>query len=821
MVTGTGNLTLKNITLTNGRVQAGNGGGFGQGFSPSGGGGAAGLGGAIFNAGTLQLVQSTLTGNAAIGGNGGAGGAVSNDAFGGAGGGGFGGNGGGGYRGGGGGGGTTGNGGNSAMYNGGNGGTGGSGGTNGSSVRPPYAGGVATGAGGGGGSFAANGGSGGVGGGGGGGGFSFGPGYAAGASTFGGGGGGGGSGPAPSGPGGSGGFGGGGGGSGSGSTLAGGAAGYGAGTGGSGGGPYHVGAAGGGGGGGGGAGMGGAIFNSGGTLVVTNSTIAGNTAQGGAGGLANNGGGLGGNGTAGKGVGGGIFNRNGTATILNCTIDGNTAAQGGGGILTLGDGAGNTAMVTMNNTIVADSTAAVSDFASVLNGGSTNNSGGNNVIPNTGPFFTGTITTSPQLSALASNGGPTQTMALAPASPAVNAAIGGLAPATDQRGFSRASAADIGAFELGGVNAVTVSPATLPAAQVGVAYSQSIAASGGTAPNTFTVTAGALPAGLTLSAAGMLSGTPTVSGSFSFTVKATDSSGGAGPFSGIQAYTFTVNPAAIPAAPIITSQPFATPSPATAGQSVQFTAAASGGSVLTFTWNFADGASATGSTVSHTFVAAGTYTVSLKVVDAFGQSISASVAVSVAAVVLDPNGDANGDGYPNEVALALGSNPSLAGVTPLGAPAITSSGVAAVKKLKINLKFAQQNGDQIQIMGSLPGVSSVAAGSVLIFDIGHVVNGFTINKTGKSIGSAGLNGRLNDSCQIRSTTRGGATFTAKLMAGAYQTALASESDPLFQLTPAQGASKTRTVNVTVYLNSVAYKAQVTSVYVARKGQFGK
>ncbi|MEA0735870.1 putative Ig domain-containing protein [Xanthomonas campestris pv. campestris] len=85
---------------------------------------------------------------------------------------------------------------------------------------------------------------------------------------------------------------------------------------------------------------------------------------------------------------------------------------------------------------------------------------------------------------------------------------------------------------------VTVGPASLPSATAGSAYSQNLSASGGTAPYTFTVTAGALPAGLTLSPAGVLSGTPTATGSFNFTATATDSGGS--PTSGNRAYTLTV-----------------------------------------------------------------------------------------------------------------------------------------------------------------------------------------------------------------------------------------------------------------------------------------
>ncbi len=88
---------------------------------------------------------------------------------------------------------------------------------------------------------------------------------------------------------------------------------------------------------------------------------------------------------------------------------------------------------------------------------------------------------------------------------------------------------------------ITVSPASLPNATDGVSYSQSVSAAGGTAPYTYAVTAGALPAGTSLSSSGVLSGTPTAAGSFSFTITATDHSTGSGPFTGSKAYTLTVN----------------------------------------------------------------------------------------------------------------------------------------------------------------------------------------------------------------------------------------------------------------------------------------
>jgi hypothetical protein len=59
----------------------------------------------------------------------------------------------------------------------------------------------------------------------------------------------------------------------------------------------------------------------------------------------------------------------------------------------------------------------------------------------------GTLFASARLADPANNGGPTETMAIAPGSPAIDAGTTTGAPAADQRGYSRAGAVDIGAYE--------------------------------------------------------------------------------------------------------------------------------------------------------------------------------------------------------------------------------------------------------------------------------------------------------------------------------------------------------------------------------------
>ena len=72
--------------------------------------------------------------------------------------------------------------------------------------------------------------------------------------------------------------------------------------------------------------------------------------------------------------------------------------------------------------------------------------------------------------------------------------------------------------------APVITTATLPGGTVGIAYTQTLAATG-TTPITWTLDTGTMPTGLSLSTAGVLSGTPTTAASYTLSVKATNSAG--------------------------------------------------------------------------------------------------------------------------------------------------------------------------------------------------------------------------------------------------------------------------------------------------------
>jgi predicted outer membrane repeat protein len=200
-------------------------------------------------------------------------------------------------------------------------------------------------------------------------------------------------------------------------------------------------------------GVGGGIDN-GGTLTVTSCTLSGNTAVYG-GGIGNQGGiaALTSSTVSGNlaSAAGGIWNGDGYGAltlVTSCTVSGNSAVYGGGGIYS------QVGLTTLRNTIVAGNASGgnPSDISGNVDAGSSYNligTGGSGGLIN-GVNHNQVGVANPGLGTLADNGGPTQTIALLPGSPAIAAGGTTYATATDQRGFARivGGAVDIGAFEV-------------------------------------------------------------------------------------------------------------------------------------------------------------------------------------------------------------------------------------------------------------------------------------------------------------------------------------------------------------------------------------
>lgn len=182
------------------------------------------------------------------------------------------------------------------------------------------------------------------------------------------------------------------------------------------------------------------------SLTITNDTFAGNTA--GAGGTGGAGAGGGADGTGGTdGNGGAVAVDTFPTKVLNATIAGNGAGGKGSGLYVTGPAP--TKLVnydmTLQNSIAANNDCGTGGGSAVIDGGH------NLSYPSSDITCPAAIHADPMLMPLAPYGGFTETMALEPSSPAINAvpATGTGCPPTDERTAIRPQgpACDIGAFE--------------------------------------------------------------------------------------------------------------------------------------------------------------------------------------------------------------------------------------------------------------------------------------------------------------------------------------------------------------------------------------
>jgi hypothetical protein len=177
-------------------------------------------------------------------------------------------------------------------------------------------------------------------------------------------------------------------------------------------------------------------------------------------------------------------------------------------------------------------------------------------------------------------------------------------------------------------NTLTISTTSpLPAGTAGAAYNQTLAASGGTAPYTWTVAAGSsLPAGLALSSAGVISGTPTAAGTVNANITVTDAAAA----TASKVLSITVNPAGAALSITTASLPAAI-----VGTAYNQTLAATGGTGA-YTWSVFAGTlpvglslNSTSGVISGTPTPAGTSSVTFRVTDAAATTANAALSIAV------------------------------------------------------------------------------------------------------------------------------------------------------------------------------------------------
>jgi 6-phosphogluconolactonase (cycloisomerase 2 family) len=188
------------------------------------------------------------------------------------------------------------------------------------------------------------------------------------------------------------------------------------------------------------------------------------------------------------------------------------------------------------------------------------------------------------------------------------------------------------AFSIVVVSPLAVTTTSLPSATIGAPFSQTLQASGGTTPYTWSIPPASLPPGLSLSTAGTISGTPTTAGTFNFTVKVTDANGivsTSGPLSiGVAA------PAQAPTCPSPTVQG-ASSNPLSV--TVTSNCSDSQTSITSTSIDWGDGTPvSSGTTASHPYAAANTYSITVRATNASNLSSSVSVGVTVTAPITTP-----------------------------------------------------------------------------------------------------------------------------------------------------------------------------------------
>ena len=257
---------------------------------------------------------------------------------------------------------------------------------------------------------------------------------------------------------------------------------------------------------------------------------------------------------------------------------------------------------------------------------------------------------------------------------------------------------------------VKITTTTLPGATINVAYSQTLMATGGTAPLSWTISAGSLPPGVTLSTGGVISGTPTAGGTFTFTVKVTDANGSnaAQPLSIVVAAVITISTTSLPGG--------------TVGATYSQTLQASSGT-LPYSWAIASGtlppglSLTAGGVISGTPTAAGAFGFTVRVTDANKSTTTQPLSIAILQITTTtlPNGTV-GLAYSQSLQATGGTPPYVWTVSSGSLPAglsLSSTGVISgtpTKAATSSFAVAVTDANQNSTAGPL-GITIVAAGA--------------------------------------------------------------------------------------------------------------
>jgi hypothetical protein len=269
---------------------------------------------------------------------------------------------------------------------------------------------------------------------------------------------------------------------------------------------------------------------------------------------------------------------------------------------------------------------------------------------------------------------------------------------------------------------LTITVSSLPAATAQTAYSATLSATGATAPYSWSMTAGSLPAGLTMSISGQIAGMPTQATNSSFTVQVTDSSTPAKSTSASMG--ITVKPAATTPLQISTTSL----SGGQVSKAYSATVTATGGAIP-YSWTLGSGQlpaglalSASSGVISGTPTQAGTFPFTINLADASSpaQTAVANLSITIAAAVSPlqitttalPAGE-TGSAYTTPLAATGGTSPYVwsvsTGTLPNGLTLSTAGQISGTPTKNGSFPFTVQVKDS-----SSPATTTTQALSISI-----------------------------------------------------------------------------------------------------------
>ena len=294
---------------------------------------------------------------------------------------------------------------------------------------------------------------------------------------------------------------------------------------------------------------------------------------------------------------------------------------------------------------------------------------------------------------------------------------------------------------------LAITPATLASGSIKDAYTATLQSTGGATPITWTLSSGTLPAGLSLTAGGVIAGTPTAVGNSTFTVKAVDS------FTPQQTATASFTISIVLSTLAITTTTLPT---GTIGTAYSSTLVSSGGNPPV-TWSLVSGSSlpagltlSTGGVISGNPTTAATTSFTVQAADSTPATVTQVLSIKVAPpstlkLTTTSLPAANiGTAYSTTLAATLGNPPytwAISSGTPPAGMTFTTAGVLSGTPYvagTYNLTFAVADSTQATVTAALPLTvgTTLAAGpgdSLLSGNYAFLISG---KQSGSSSGKA-------------------------------------------------------------------------------------